>query len=220
MREFVKQIPMAGDLTRKVRRRLRERSFPGSEKYWEERYSTGGNSGKGSYCALAEFKAATINRFVASYGIQSVIELGCGDGNQLSLAEYPRYLGVDVSETAVRKCRELFRGDDCKSFRLMHEYRGEKAEIALSLDVIYHLVEDEAFEMYMRTLFEASNHFVVIYSSDFDGNQERHIRHREFTRWIERNLPNWRLIENIRNIYPRSHLQKGSRSDFFIYAKT
>lgn len=94
------------------------------KKYWEERYSTGGNSGKGSYGALAEFKAATINRFVANHEVHSVIEFGSGDGNQLGLAEYPQYLGFDVSETAVRRCRDLFKADGSKSFRLMHEYWG------------------------------------------------------------------------------------------------
>lgn len=219
MKESVKQIPVVGNLARQVRRRIRERFFPGSEKYWEERYSTEGNSGKGSYDALAEFKAAIINKFVASHGVHYIIELGSGDGNQLRLADYPRYLGFDVSETAVHKCRELFKDDDSKSFRLMHEYSGEKTELGLSLDVIYHLVEDKAFETYMRTLFEASDRFVIIYSSNFDGNQERHLRHRKFTRWIERNLANWRLIETIPNIYPRSHFQQGSRSEFFVYEK-
>jgi len=36
------------------------------------------------------FKAAVINAIVATRGVQSVIECGCGDGNQLMLVvRYP-----------------------------------------------------------------------------------------------------------------------------------
>jgi hypothetical protein len=36
--------------------------------------------------------------------VRSAIEFGCGDGHQLTLVDYPRYTGVDVSETIVRHC--------------------------------------------------------------------------------------------------------------------
>ena len=78
--------------------------FPGSGTYWETRYSGGGNSGAGSYGQLAEFKAEVINDFVISKGISSIIEFGCGDGNQLLLARYPRYTGLDVSKVALARC--------------------------------------------------------------------------------------------------------------------
>ena len=52
--------------------------------YWEGRYQSGGNSGSGSYNLLAQYKANFINEFLISHRIQSAIEFGCGDGNQLS----------------------------------------------------------------------------------------------------------------------------------------
>src|SRR5437899_4317923 len=58
------------------------------------------NSGLGSYDKLAEFKAEVLNGFVKENTIKSVIEYGCGDGNQLKFAEYPSYLGFDVSVKA------------------------------------------------------------------------------------------------------------------------
>src|SRR5665213_2293432 len=83
--------------------------FPGSGTYWNRRYGVGGNSGAGSYGRLAEFKAKYLNGFVAREGVASVIEFGCGDGNQLSLADYSAYFGVDVSRRAIRHCRNRFR---------------------------------------------------------------------------------------------------------------
>ena len=54
-----------------------------SSKYWEDRYKNGGNSGAGSYNTLAKFKASVINHFIENNKIQSLIDYGVGDGNQL-----------------------------------------------------------------------------------------------------------------------------------------
>ena len=93
MKEPTKTLPLLGDLFRRLYRRamgsLRGATpFPGSTKYWQERYATGGDSGVGSYEKFAEFKAEIVNAFVSTYGVTSVIEFGCGDGNQLRLATY------------------------------------------------------------------------------------------------------------------------------------
>ena len=219
---------MLGNLARKISWNLKTmkagpKRFSGSISYWEDRYSTGGNSGVGSYGKFAEFKAAVLNEFVAKHNLRSVIEFGCGDGNQLKLAAYPTYLGFDVSETAVAKCRKLFQGDDTKQFRLLSDCEAEKADLALSLDVIFHLVEDEAFANHMRSLFESSNQYVIIYASDSDepeANQAHHVRHRKFTTWIQQNTPQWKLIEQVPNKYPyQGDWTQGSFADFFVYAK-
>jgi hypothetical protein len=198
--------------------------FPGSAAYWEQRYSSGGNSGVGSYGAFAEFKAEVLNDFVAKNAVKTVIEFGCGDGNQLSLSRYPDYLGVDVSPTVLQHCKERFKSDMHKTFCLLEDYRGEQAQLSLSLDVIYHLVEDNTFDRYMRTLFDAATEHVIIYASDTDDNLRHdgeHIRHRKFTAWISQNLPGWKLAEHLPNRYPyRGDYRRGSFAEFFIFAKS
>ena len=82
-----------------------------SKKYWETRYSKGGDSGGGSYGQLAEFKAHIINQFVKKNDIKTIIEWGCGDGNQLTYMNYPDYIGFDVSKTVVFNCFEKFKDD-------------------------------------------------------------------------------------------------------------
>ncbi|MEO6666922.1 MAG: class I SAM-dependent methyltransferase [Nitrospiria bacterium] len=195
--------------------------FPGTAAYWERRYASGGTSGAGSYGPFAEFKAKVINDFVSRHHVDSVIEFGCGDGNQLKLARYPRYLGLDVSESAVARCQSEFPHDRSKEFKLSSEYRGEKADLALSLDVIYHLVEEDVFQDYMRALFGASNRYVIIYSSNSDDNRRydgTHLRQRKFTEWVAVNMPGWRLIAHIPNEYPyEPDTSGGSIADFFIY---
>lgn len=191
-------------------------SFEGSEKYWRERYAVGGNSGGGSYGALADFKARVLNEFVRRHGVQSVIEFGCGDGNQLTLADYSRYIGVDVSPDAVQRCRQLFVKDPSKVFLTVSDYAGEQCQLSLSLDVIYHLVEDGVFEQYMQRLFDAGKTFVGIYSTNFasdDSVTARHVRHRMFSSWVEGNRQEWFLCEHVKNT------EEGSGCDFFFYAK-
>lgn len=67
-----------------------------TSEYWEMRYRSGRDSGRGSYGLLAEFKADVLNTFVASHGVRMVLEWGCGDGNQLRFAQYPWYLSIGV----------------------------------------------------------------------------------------------------------------------------
>lgn len=226
MKELIKQVPILGPLVQRIYRRLRgdrgdPRPFLGSERYWEERYVSGGDSGPGSYGKFALFKAEILNGFVAEHQVRSVIEFGCGDGNQLELATYPVYLGVDVSETAIARCRERFRADPTKTFLLAQDYDGRRAELALSLDVIFHLVEDRVFEQYMEALFQAATRFVIIYSSNRDEPPDResmHVRHRRFTAWIDAQAPGWTLMAHVPNRYPNlGDYRTGSFSDFFIY---
>jgi SAM-dependent methyltransferase len=185
---------------------LSGRRFTSSAEYWQSRYQSGGNSGAGSYGRLAEFKATVLNELVASKSVRSVIEIGCGDGAQLGLATYPRYVGVDVSPASVAACAARFAGDQNKAFMTLETFRQQrpKAELGLSLDVIYHLVEDEVFDDYMRNLFDASERLVAIYSSNSSeiANPAPHVRHRRFTDWIEREVPGWRLAATHKNPYP------------------
>jgi SAM-dependent methyltransferase len=197
-----------------------------SPDYWDQRYRSGGTSGAGSYGRLAEFKAGVLNSFVAEHRIASVVEFGCGDGNQLSLAQYPRYVGVDVSATALQLCKNRFRDDRTKSFFL---YRPDcfvdnhgifSAELALSLDVIFHLIEDAIYETYMSQLFSSATRFVVVYASDEDATTaDVHVRHRQFTRWVAESAPRWRLLKRIRNEYPFDPKQPDSTSfsSFFVF---
>lgn len=197
-----------------------------SGKYWEKRYAEGGNSGAGSYNRLATFKAEIINEFVRENNVNLVLEWGCGDGNQLRLAEYPRYVGFDVSRKAVEICKSLFREDSTKEFiycggeDFKNNYVGD---LVLSLDVIYHLIEDEVYEKYMKRLFDSSKEYVCIYSSNYDeGTKAEHVKHREFTKWIERHMSHeWRLEKFIKNRFPyiESDQENTSFSDFYFYRK-
>jgi SAM-dependent methyltransferase len=207
LKRTVGEVPLVGPLLRRLKSAILLRwspAFTTSEKYWEDLYVTGGNSGPGSYNEPARFKATVLNAFVQDNHIKTVLEWGCGDGNQLGLAVYPRYVGVDVSKTAVSMCREIFASDHSKRFFLIDELPAEcqSAECTLSLDVVYHLVEDEVYFTYMKRLFASATRFVIIYAwnveedSPVDGS---HVRHRAFLKWVGENINGWALCKIVRN---------------------
>lgn len=197
-----------------------------SAKYWDERYKGNGNSGAGSYNKLAKFKADVVNDFIDRKGIKTVVEWGVGDGNQLLLMNYAEYVGIDVSRTAVNHCREMFKNNEKRKFVL---YNGERKktevlyEMAISLDVIYHLVEDTVFETYMENLFASSKKYVCIYSSNYNYRQTAHVRHRKITTYICENYPEWKLVKYKKNIYPINKWKPNdpttSFADFYFYRK-
>lgn len=211
----------------RLRRWLGRLSFRGPKDYWERRYASGGDSGPGSYGRLAAFKACVLNEFVAERRVDSVVEYGCGDGRQLSLAEYPAYTGVDVSSSAITRCRALFANDTTKRFVLIDpdttDIETFTADLALSLDVVYHLIEDRLFERHMRAVFGSARRYVIIYSSDHAENdplQPAHVRHRHVSAWVAEHRPEWHLDRRIPNPHPfTGNVHTGSHSDFLIYRR-
>lgn len=226
MKDFIRRIPVIGGITQSIYRRWINpyKEFRNSEDYWIDRYQSGRNSGSGSYGKLALFKAEILNNFVESRRLKTVIEYGCGDGNQLKLAKYPAYIGFDVSKEAVTRCKEMFIGDSSKTFMMMNDYKEERSDLAISLDVIYHLVEQNVFNDYMNRLFDSAEKYVIIYSSNTNKNkrvQSPHVKHRQFTDWIQNQKSEWKLLEHVPNKHPFMGSQAtGSHSDFYIYERS
>jgi len=168
-----------------------------------------------------------LNAFVRENNVRTIVEFGCGDGNQLALASYPSYVGLDVSKAAIRLCQQRFRHDKTKTFflhepnRFKDKHHSYNAELALSLDVIYHIVEDDIFELYIEHLFSVAEKYVIIYSSDFTAySPSPHVKYRRFSEWIISRLPEWKLLKKIPNRYPyEGDDRTGSLSDFYIYKK-
>jgi hypothetical protein len=196
-----------------------------ASQYWESRYAAGGTSGEGSYGRLATFKAEVLNGFISEQRCINAIELGCGDGNQLSLLSVPAYIGLDVSRSVVQRCIARFGDDDTKSFFLfdaqcLRDPSGLfRADLAMSLDVIYHVVDDAAFQAYMTALCAASNKHLIIYSTDYESEDLGHQRHRAVSTWMK-SQADFELVRTIENPYLGSaDGQQQSEAKFLIYRR-
>ena len=196
-----------------------------SAAFWEEHYKKGGDSGAGSRDHLSEFKAKIVNNFIKNNNINTLIEIGCGDGNIISMLNVNNYVGVDVSPTIIEKNRKLFQHDMSKSFfttEEREEYIYRRFDASLSMDVIFHLVEDDIFYAYMKDLFDLSERYVIIYSSNHEEYTAwKEFRHRNFTGYVQNNFPEWEIYKYIPNKYPYiiGNETGTSVSDFFIYRK-
>lgn len=200
-------------------------------RYWEKRYASGRNSGSGSYGRLAHFKAQFLNQFVIKNEIKSVVEFGCGDGAQLALAEYPQYIGLDISPTVIENCKRIFEQDKRKQFIVYDPERFDplsiQVELGLSLDVIYHLSNDEVYQAYLDHLFAASSHFVIIYSNSEQGSRSGvndsagYVRFRDVVSDVQQSQPEWTLASATPNRFPFSTLSPSNTSfaDFFVFEK-
>lgn len=93
--------------------------------------------------------------------------------------------------------------------------------MAVSLDVLFNLTEDNVYETYMDRLMTSTNKYVCIYSSNFERPQNQHERRRKFSDYIEKNFPEFELIEEIQNEYPYDFTKPNetSLSHFFFYKK-
>ncbi|MDZ4750085.1 MAG: class I SAM-dependent methyltransferase [Flavobacteriales bacterium] len=198
--------------------------FPGTATYWECRYRSGGDSGAGSSGELAQYKANFLNKFVKENKIESVIDWGCGDGDQLRLAKYPHYIGLDVSKTAIEICKKKYTGDHTKKFECLENNSSKwSAELSLSLDVLYHLIEDKTYTDYLHALFASADRSVIIYSvNTSSGNYAAHVKPRVFTEDLQKTFPQWQCILHEANPFPLSKYgpEKGSWSDFYVYQRT
>lgn len=196
--------------------------FGGSRKYWETRYRLGGHSGTGSRGANARYKADAINHFIRSHHVGSIIEFGCGDGHQLGMIEVPRYTGIDVSPTILARCRAAYAGDSGKHFLLDSDYTGEAADLAISLDVIFHLVEDAVYDSYLSRLFSAAEEYVMVYSTSADMHDTGtpHVRHRDVARDIAMRFPGFsRMASDEAAIAAPVSFDRGLPVAFHLYKR-
>lgn len=208
-------------VVKKILHRLRGFDSGG---YWERRYAGGGNSGIGSYGRLAEFKAEVVNRLIREHGLKHMVDWGFGDGNQLRLFSAARYTGIDVSLTAVKRAQEEWEGDATKSFIHSSELPlRDQGDLALSFDVLYHLIEDSVFNRYMNNLLDSSSDYVLIYSSNRKAEkiEGHHVMDREFTSWMVKHARQFELVENIKNRYPYDSRdpENTSSADFWLYRR-
>jgi Methyltransferase domain len=158
--------------------------------YWNRRYAQGGNSGDGSYGILAAYKADLINQFIKDKGIKSVIEFGCGDGSNLSLYHCESYLGMDVAASSVRLCIDKYQKDAHRSFMVYDppHYKNNffQADLVMSLDVLYHIIDEDDFQKSLQDIFSTAAKYVILYTILHPAKDDSiHIKRRDTLAYLK-----------------------------------
>lgn len=170
-----------------------------TQKWWDTRYAAGGHSGLGSHTVHYLFKRDYVNSVIRRYDIQSVVDFGCGDGSQIEEINVISYQGIDVSASAVERCRNLYKNRFNYSFNVYDEVHLEEYDMAMSLDVLYHVVEPEQYDLYLQRLFSHSR-YVLIYTNILPRlENSAHMLYRDHIQEITKRNFSVQLIERIMN---------------------
>lgn len=154
--------------------------------YWQKRYAQGGNSGAGSGLGNAWWKADAINEWAKIVEADSVLDIGCGDGRVAKFLKVPDYLGVDVAPAGLALARRRAPG---KAFELLAGDT-QPRDMHLSVDVMHHLIEDEAYRAHLDLLFSA-HRYAIVYATNYDAVGAKHVRHRAWRLDVPRG---WELL--------------------------
>lgn len=164
--------------------------------YWERRYREGRTSGAGSQGQAALDKASCVNWLIEKECIHSIIDWGVGDGVVLShMDAVETYIGVDVSLTVLNRLHAQ-RQPHQRFLTFTEAVQSmARADLALSLDVLQHLVNDEEYHAYLDAVFGSAFRFVLIYNTDYPGGRTaRHVLRRKWTPDVETRFPQWEHV--------------------------
>lgn len=189
------------------------------ERYWDERYRRNRTSGEGSEGQKAVAKAQRINDLIRVEDVESIIDWGVGDGTVLSMIDSSvPYLGVDIAPITIQRLQEHYRQTRYRKWPRMFKLAdqawldADAADLAMSLDVIFHCVEHGEYQLHLLRVFTSAQRLVLIHSSDHDGGRTaRHVRWRRWTSDVAALFPQWTLVE--RPSDPRA-------IGFYLYRRT
>lgn len=168
--------------------------------YWDKHYLSGGDSGAGSFGAYSSWKADIVNQVISTYRVNTVLEFGCGDGNQLLKFQIPEYRGLDVSSSAVDTCKEVFKNDNSKSFQVIRPGSNidfSSAQLVMSLEVLMHITLEVDYLWTLEKIFESSGKFVLIQVPLFEYTlfpKHSHEKYRDIFRYLIDYLDSWSII--------------------------
>jgi SAM-dependent methyltransferase len=198
--------------------------------YWDKHYLTGGDSGAGSFGAFSSWKADIVNQVISTYQINTVLEFGCGDGNQLLKFQIPEYRGLDVSSSAVATCKEIFKNDKSKSFSVIRPNSNldvSSAQLVMSLEVLMHITLEEDYLWTLEKIFESSEEFVLIQAPLFEYKlfpKHSHEKYRDIFRYLIDYLDCWSIIglfvhPSVSPADRRKNVIGEMSSDFILFKK-
>jgi trans-aconitate methyltransferase len=147
-------------------------------RYWDTRYTTGGNSGYGSY---NEQLTKKIN-WLSNLNIQSIIEIGCGDFNfgKNLLYKYPNvtYKGFDISPHIININKINYPQ---YQFEMMTEDLPD-ADLILCIDVLLHILDDKEYELMLQRLEKLWKNakYLAVTSYEYNHDLGNHVKIRNF----------------------------------------
>lgn len=136
-------------------------AFP-NRTFWDWRYKNDPSlgSGVGSRGEPLKGKRRLLKDVVARVRPATVLDVGCGDGEATRGLPLAAYIGLDLSEEAIRLAR-LTRPDGTFELGTIRDWRGE-AELILCLDVLIHQADAEEYRATVKALLDATTRVLLV----------------------------------------------------------
>jgi len=198
-----------------------------SHQYWADRYlhtNFQNSSGNGRLKFRLSYKAKMLNKIFKTYEITKVADFGCGDGLLASKLKITKYYGIEINSEIVDNLKNKFLGKNEFEFSTKFESQWRnKIDASISVDVIFHLIEEDVYQKYMNELFFADAKYVVIraYNHKSQGTgRNSHILHREFLNTIKKYFPNYNLVNVSSPRRRHIYLSDSDKNQFFVFKKS
>lgn len=157
----------------------------GAAEYWDERHGAGTellSGGDMTYddAANEAFYAVRLGRLLDLVGHQSsvvapltVLDAGCGKGyfSRALTRVGHRVDGIDASAVAVEHCRSIGGGATYAKCRLTEWTSTELYDVVISIDVLFHVLDDEEWRASLANLAALTRLGGRIVVSDWDDRE-------------------------------------------------
>ncbi len=136
-----------------------------NRQFWNRRYATDPEkgSGPGSRCENLTLKNDLIKNTVEKHGIESILDIGCGDIAILEGLQIGSYTGIDISDLIVERNKKL--RPEWKFLRANVADSATElpaADLVLCLDVLIHQKSRNAYEQILRRAIAAARRLVLV----------------------------------------------------------
>ncbi len=128
--------------------------------YWEHRYLSGGTSGLGSVGENKAWKWRLIDQLIPQ--LDHVIDVGCGDLTFWEGRDCYDYVGIDISETIVKK--NQLRRPKWKFIcsNAGNRIDGLRKDVVFCLDVLFHIMNENMLLNILKNLCYYSKKYILI----------------------------------------------------------
>lgn len=130
--------------------------------YWKDRYRQGGTSGNGSVGDERAWKWKIIDRYIPN--LESVVDVGCGDLSFWLGRKHKDYVGVDVSETILKRNESShpeWRFILASSDKFIN---GLEKECVFCFDLLFHIMNEDSFVKTLHNICHYSSRYVLIHT--------------------------------------------------------
>jgi hypothetical protein len=179
-------MSLLGKLRLAVKRRLYD-----NRSHWNERYATNMElgSGHGSRGEIRDYKRDLIARAMQDHGLNSVIDLGCGDIEIIRELDIPRYRGIDLSDVVVARNRTLRPDWSFEAGDITAADTSGAWDMTLCLDVLIHQNRRKAYDGIIDTIRRIAATVVLVSGYESEPSGWNVFFHEKLSDTLARDLP-------------------------------